>query len=233
VTVSVGGEIGEVGGKNSTVDELRAYLDGYVRELAADGKNLAGIAKVSVQTGTTHGGVPLPDGTVAQVALDFEVLAQLSEVAVGAYHLAGAVQHGASTLPESAFDRFPQTNTAEIHLATQFQNMIYDSGHFPKELYAEIVEHLRKTCADERKPNQTDEQFLYTTRKKAFGPFKRRIWDLPVATREAIGRDLQAKFDLLFKKLAAASTHDAVVESVEAVKVKPRPPEKFKAFLES
>src|SRR3977135_222522 len=29
VTVSVGGEIGEVGGKNSDVHELRAYLDGY------------------------------------------------------------------------------------------------------------------------------------------------------------------------------------------------------------
>ena len=33
VTVSVGGEIGEVGTQNSTVAELRAYLDGYRREL--------------------------------------------------------------------------------------------------------------------------------------------------------------------------------------------------------
>ena len=35
VTVSVGGEIGEVGTQNSTVAELRAYLDGYRRELDA------------------------------------------------------------------------------------------------------------------------------------------------------------------------------------------------------
>ena len=33
VTISVGGEIGEVGTQNSTVEELRAYLDGYRREL--------------------------------------------------------------------------------------------------------------------------------------------------------------------------------------------------------
>jgi len=96
VTVSVGGEIGEVGHKNSTVDELRAYLDGYTRELSrrADGK--PGISKVSVQTGTSHGGVPLPDGTMAEVKLDFEVLRELGEIA-RSYGLAGAVQHGAST----------------------------------------------------------------------------------------------------------------------------------------
>ena len=35
VTISVGGEIGEVGTQNSTVAELRAYLDGYGRELEA------------------------------------------------------------------------------------------------------------------------------------------------------------------------------------------------------
>ena len=29
ITISVGGEIGEVGGKNSTVEELRAFMDGY------------------------------------------------------------------------------------------------------------------------------------------------------------------------------------------------------------
>jgi fructose/tagatose bisphosphate aldolase len=33
VTVSIGGEIGEVGGHNSTEEELRAYLDGYDAEL--------------------------------------------------------------------------------------------------------------------------------------------------------------------------------------------------------
>ncbi|HEX5520992.1 MAG TPA: class II fructose-bisphosphate aldolase, partial [Longimicrobiaceae bacterium] len=122
VTVSIGGEIGEVGTENSTPEELRAYMDGYNRELARlgekAGRSFEGLSKISVQSGTTHGGVVLPDGTIADVAIDFETLRALSEIAREEYGLAGAVQHGASTLPAEAFSRFPEVETAEIHLAT-------------------------------------------------------------------------------------------------------------------
>ena len=37
----------------------------------------------------------------------------------------------------------------------------------------EIYAWCEVNAADERKDGQTDEQFLYTTRKKAIGPFKR------------------------------------------------------------
>src|SRR3954467_954695 len=47
VTVSVGGEIGEVGTQNSTIDELHGYLDGYRRELGALAPGARGISKVS------------------------------------------------------------------------------------------------------------------------------------------------------------------------------------------
>ena len=130
VTVSVGGEIGEVGTQNSTVAELRAYLDGYRRELDGRAPGATGISKVSVQTGTSHGGVPLPDGGVAEVKLDFEVLRELGVVA-REYGLAGAVQHGASTLPDELFHRFPAVETAEIHLATGFQNALYEHPGLP------------------------------------------------------------------------------------------------------
>src|SRR5512146_477386 len=52
VTISVGGEIGEVGKENSNEAELRAFLDGYRAELARLGCERPGISKVSVQTGT-------------------------------------------------------------------------------------------------------------------------------------------------------------------------------------
>src|SRR5215210_7859564 len=68
VTVSVGAEIGEVGMKNSTVEELHAFMQGYQRALSAHGEYL-GISKISVQTGTSHGGVVLADGTMADVKL--------------------------------------------------------------------------------------------------------------------------------------------------------------------
>src|SRR5688500_13805161 len=53
VTVSVGAEIGEVGMKNSTVEELHAFMQGYNRSLAALGGH-EGIRKISVPTGTPH-----------------------------------------------------------------------------------------------------------------------------------------------------------------------------------
>src|SRR6266436_4744379 len=46
VTVSVGAKIGEVGGKNSDVHELKAFMDGYNRTLQKLGTS-AGISKIS------------------------------------------------------------------------------------------------------------------------------------------------------------------------------------------
>ncbi len=89
LVVSIGGEIGEVGKENSTEAELRAYLDGYRRELESlAGAGAIGLSKVSVQTGTSHGGVPLPGGGVAEVKLDFGTLERLSAVC-RSYGLAG------------------------------------------------------------------------------------------------------------------------------------------------
>src|SRR5437588_8675102 len=92
VTVSVGAEIGEVGGKNSDVHELKAFMDGYVQTLRRLAK-CTGISKISVQTGTSHGGVVLPDGTIAKVQLDLDALKALSRDARATYGLGGAVQH--------------------------------------------------------------------------------------------------------------------------------------------
>src|SRR5690349_1867369 len=221
VTISVGGEIGEVGKENSTVDELRAYLDGYTRELAARRPGSTGISKVSVQTGTSHGGVPLPGGGVAEVKLDFNVLKELGEVA-RSYGLAGAVQHGASTLPDELFHRFPAVETAEIHLATGFQNAAYDHPSFPAALKDEIHEWLRQNAADERKDGQTEEQFLYTTRKKAIGPFKRQLWELP--TKDEILASQSSKLAFLFTELRVNGSLEMVQRYIRPVPVaKPIP----------
>jgi fructose/tagatose bisphosphate aldolase len=207
ITVSVGGEIGEVGKANSTPEELKAYLDGYRRVLDGIRPGLTGVSKVSVATGTTHGGVPLPDGGVAEVKLDFETIRVLGEIA-RSYGLAGAVQHGASTLPDSLFHRFPEVETAEIHLATGFQNALYEHPAFPADLHREIEAWCFANAADERKPDQTDQQFVYTSRKKAIGPFKRQLWDLP--TKEAILASQAEKIGYLFDQLRVTGTRGLV-----------------------
>jgi fructose/tagatose bisphosphate aldolase len=207
VTISLGGEIGEVGTENSTVAELEAFMDGYQRTLAAKSPGMVGLSKISVQSGTSHGGVVLADGSIADVALDFKTLEALSRVAREKYGLSGAVQHGASTLPDDAFYHFPRTETSEIHLATGFQNMLYD--HLPDALREEIYAWLTANAAEERKAGDSDEQFFYKTRKKALGPFKRKLWDLPDATRVTLAAAYDEKFTFLFEKLGVAGTADA------------------------
>ncbi len=214
VTISIGGEIGEVGGKNSDVHELRAYMDGFKASLGA---STLGLSKISVQTGTAHGGFVGPDGKVrTDVKIDLDTLRELSALSRREYGLGGAVQHGASTLPPDAFDAFPRVAACEIHLATDFQNMVYEHPSFPPALKQEIYAWLRTHAADERKEKDTEEQFLYKTRKKAIGPFKRQMWSLALQVREAIGASLQERFAFLFAKLNVGGTAAVVAKHVKA-----------------
>lgn len=228
VTVSVGGEIGEVGTQNSTVADLRAYLDGYRRALDARAPGARGISKVSVQTGTSHGGVPLPDGSMAEVKLDFEVLRELGEVA-RTYGLAGAVQHGASTLPDELFHRFPAVETAEIHLATGFQNALYEHPAFPAALHRKIEAWCFENAADERKPGQTDQQFVYTTRKKAIGPFKRELWELE--EKDEILAAQRRKISYLFTELGVNDSRSIVDTYVHPVETHRPIPDSLRAAV--
>jgi fructose/tagatose bisphosphate aldolase len=216
VTVSVGGEIGEVGGKNSDVHELHAYMKGFNIALAARGANLVGLSKISVQTGTAHGGFINADGTLRMdVKIDLKTLEELSRVAREEYGLGGAVQHGASTLPAEAFDAFPKAGACEIHLATNFQNMVYEHAQFPADLKAEMYTWVRANATEERKPKDTEEQFIYKARKKAIGPFKQQMWGLPEAARRAIGQSLEDQFTFLMTKLKINDTAAAVARFVK------------------
>jgi fructose/tagatose bisphosphate aldolase len=217
VTISVGGEIGEVGKQNSTEAELRAYLDGLRRELARIAPGAIGISKVSVQTGTSHGGVVLPDGSVAKVAVDFDVHRRLGTVARDEYGLAGTVQHGASTLPDEMFHTFREVEAAEIHLATGFQNALYEHPAFPAELHAKIEGWCFENALDERKADQTDQQFVYTSRKKAIGPFKRELWDL--ASKDEILAAQAAKIGFLFHELGVVGSRAMVERYVQPVEL--------------
>lgn len=215
ITISVGGEIGEVGQKNSTPEDLDAFMKGY----RAKAGGITGISKISIQTGTSHGGVVLPDGTLAQVAIDFEVLKILGQKARKEFGLGGAVQHGASTLPETAFHKFVEAGTCEVHLATAFQNLIMEHEAVPESLRQEMHEWVKVNAAGERKPKDTDAQFFYRSRKKAVGPFKKQFWSLPDGTREEISASLQKMFSFLFEQLNAAGTTDTVKKLIKAPEI--------------
>ena len=211
ITVNVGGEIGEIGGHNSRPEELHAFMKVYREHL----KREPGISKISVQTGTAHGGVVLPDGTVAKVAVDFDTLRTLSEIARKEYGMAGAVQHGASTLPDEMFHLFPEVGCCEIHLATGFQNLIYDHPALPESFRQEIYAFLKKNFAHEWKEGWSEAQFIYKTRKKGFGPFKKKWWDLDPKIKEEIMASLAQKISFLFEKLKVTNTYKLVTEHVK------------------
>ncbi len=219
VTISVGGEIGEVGTENSTEPELRAYMDAYNANLKELAPNAAGLSKISVLTGTSHGGTVLPDGSIAEVSIAFDVLRDLSRVARNEYGMGGTVQHGASTVPEENFNKFVQNEAIEVHLATNFMTMFFDNipADFKKEMYA----WLDVNAAADRKPNMTDEQFYYKLRKNAVGPFKAQSYALPETDKNKLNAAWEAQFDKLFHLLGMKDTRTYVEKFITPIKIAP------------
>jgi len=219
MTISVGGEIGEVGGHNSTEEELCAYMDGYNTELKKIDPNAVGISKISIQTGTSHGGVVLPDGTIANVSVDFDTMRKLSRISRNEYGIGGAVQHGASTLPESAFGKFVEAEAVEVHLAPNFQYMF--CARLPEDLKGQMYAWLDEKNASERKPGITNEQFYYKTRKNCIGAFKKQSWTLPAEKRAEIGQAWEDQFSKLFNLLGVKGTRQYVAQTIQPVSTRP------------
>jgi fructose/tagatose bisphosphate aldolase len=219
VTISIGGEIGEVGGHNSTEEELRAFMDGYNVGMKNGAPGKPGLSKISIQTGTSHGGTVLPDGTLAKVSIDFDTLRELSRVARKDYKLGGTVQHGASTLPEDAFHKFVENEAIEVHLATNFMTMFYDNA--PADLKKEMYAWLDVNSASDRKPGMTAEQFYYKTRKNAIGSFKAKMYELPQAQKDKVNLAWENQFEKLFKLLGMKDTRQYVEKFVKPVKIAP------------
>jgi fructose/tagatose bisphosphate aldolase len=217
VTISIGGEIGEVGGKNSTSEELISYLNGFNETSVSQKLKFPGLSKVSIQTGTSHGGIVLPDGTIAEVKVDFETLRELSRVSRSDFGLGGTVQHGASTLPEEAFGKFVEYEAIEVHLATNFMNMFYDQ--LPEDMRLKIYSYLDEKYSGDRKPGMTEEQFYYKIRKNAIGPFKEEIYKLPTEFHEKMKTVWQEKFYDLFRLLGLEDTKFLVDKYIPAVSV--------------
>lgn len=217
ITVSIGGEIGEVGGHNSTVEEFEAFMEEYLSRI----NGVEPIKKISVQTGTSHGGVVLPDGTIAKVKLDFSVLEKISNVAREKYQMGGTVQHGASTLPDEMFHKFKEHGAVEVHLATGFQNLIYDHPILPYDFKKKVYDYLRNKFLSERKESETEEQFLYKIRKKGWGdPLKQDWWNLNKDVKTPIFQDLEDKFAFLIEQLGVNDSKDTVNKIVSAPDIK-------------
>ena len=81
--------------------------------------------------------------------------------------------------------------------------------------------YLREKSASERKPDMTDEQFYYKTRKNAVGPFKKQSWNLPEQVKAQLGAAWEDQFTRLFKLLGQAGTRKYVQRFIEPVNIQP------------
>lgn len=172
VTISLGGEIGEVGEDNSTVEEVNAFLAGVNAHLDPD---TAGLTKLSIQSGTKHGGNVLKDGSFGEMLVDFDLITRLTSACRSHSGVAGCVQHGASMLTLEKLGQLPESACIEVHLAAAFLNAVYDQ--LPAQLVALADEWATEHFADEWTTDWSRAQFLHHARRYPIGHFKREWWD--------------------------------------------------------
>jgi hypothetical protein len=245
ITVNLGGEIGEIGmglekGKerNSTVEDLRAFMSGYRAILGSlsekYGYELKPITKIAVQSGTKHGGIRDASGNVVRAKVSFNTLAELGKVAREEYGLAGVVQHGASTLSSENFTLFAgkgvaagfevapellneaslkildEHPVAEAHLATKYQDIILDNSQFP----AELREALKAFILGKYPPKegQDPNKVFVDNRKNVWGAYKNPLWSLPLYIQDAIRASLKGEFDTVFNTLGAKDSGIIIAE---------------------
>ena len=203
VHLTLGGEVGEIGGKNTSRADLQAFYQELTHCLPA---GVAGLDKISAQTGTMHGGNIQPDGSLARMPVDFALAADLSSAA-RALGIAGLVQHGASTLAFTDLERLPPQGVIEVHLATQIQNIVFDHPAFPPALLNKIREQLlqpTRGAEGEQLPSAQESsaaQQFYRARWAAWGPFKQDLLALPPDALQPITASLSTWAAQIFQAL--------------------------------
>ncbi|KQU54603.1 hypothetical protein ASG72_02940 [Bosea sp. Leaf344] len=225
ITISLGAEIGEVGHDNTTPEELREFMAVYREKLAAKGGALVPVSKISINSGTYHGGKMQADGTLADVDVDYALLKTISDICRAEFGMGGAVQHGASTLPGHQLAKFPGTGAVEIHLALGFTNLTFDHPSLPKEFAEEIRAYVFAHHAAERQAEENDVQFLYNVRKKAWKVMKARYWSLPEPVANEVMGALEGMFHNMFTWMNVGDTARLVDEHTTLVPVVPPLPE--------
>jgi fructose/tagatose bisphosphate aldolase len=219
ITVSIGGEIGEVGGHVSTVEELHSYITQFNQIYSINCPEEPGLSKVSIHSGTTHGGIALPDGTIARPTIDFDAILRLSRASQQSYYLGGVVQHGASTLPLEDFGQLVNYGTLEVHLATAFMTTMLEN--LPSKLIGKVHKWLDQNYAHERTSQMTDSQFYHKVEMNALAPFKKELWDLSNDEKQRIAIAWESQFDQIFKQLGCSNSRPIVDKFIKPVIVIP------------
>jgi uncharacterized protein (UPF0276 family) len=212
-TISVGAEVGEVGGENTKYPQVNAFLSlvaGHVKKH----KHIKGFSKVAINVGSAHGGVLGPDGQpLDSVPLNFQAHHDLymngvDPLSSGKHVL--TVQHGASTLPHKYFSLFPAMHVAEIHLATGFQNIVWEV--LEKEdakLYKKMKDLTHEKFGDKIKEHKTEAIGFMKERKRTTILVKKDLLLSPAmnVVEAALEQEFTTIFYAIYNLLALNSGH--------------------------
>jgi hypothetical protein len=80
----------------------------------------------------------------------------------------------------------------------------------PKVLRDEMYAWIKKDLKTEWKEGWTEDQFLYKTRKKAWGPFKKHLWNLSESEKEPIVHAMEKYIAEIFDQLNIEGTMEQV-----------------------
>ena len=147
--------------------------------------------------------------------------------------MAGAVQHGASTLRGDQLAKMPVNGAIEVHLALGFNNLIFDHPSLPQSIKDEIRDYVFANHAHERGENETDAQFLYNIRKKSWKIIKKKFWELPETIQNDIMNSLQKMFYDMFVWMNIQNTFDLVAQYTHIVVIHPHIPEELSRHLKN
>lgn len=203
IHLTLGGEVGEIGGKNTSLDDLTAFHDELQKHLPT---HTPGLDKISAQTGTTHSGIVLSDGSTGRMQVDFDLIRDLSSQA-REFGWSGLVQHGASTLQVEDLARLPKAGVVEVHLATQIQNILFDHPAFPQDLRNQMIAELTTTSLGaegdklDASSDLSEAQRFYQARWAAWGLYKSELWNLPTTVIDQVCDSLSEWVAAIFKAL--------------------------------
>lgn len=205
IPITLGAEVGEIGKRNTSPKDVESFMSAYLARLS---KGIIPFDKISVQTGTRHGGYVLVDGTTGEMPLDLLLIADLSRMVRDQYNITGLVQHGASTLSFENLASLVDRGVIEVHLATGIQNIVFDHPAFPAELRSEMISSLviplhtpEGVEQQDKSDNLSDAQQFYNARWSAWGTYKHQLWNLPDEVKNEINITLEAWFINLFRSL--------------------------------
>ncbi len=222
----LGGEVGRIGGELTTESDFREFL----RILAARLQpGVAGLGKVSVNTGTQHGGLLDESGNVGRMPVDFELVGRLSGIARREFGLPGIVQHGASTMSLEQMSRLPGFGVNEVHLATAIQTTVFDHPAFPKPLRERMERELAESAHDQSGPEtkRTEPARSSNIFREhgwlAWGRYKSELWGLPAEVRSELREAMTAWFCGVFIALGLGGREQIRGEVAPQARIGERP----------